>query len=383
MRRALAALLAGLLAVVAACAPAPVADAGAQSPTRIDSCTTVSEPGRYVLVADVEAADAGQCLRIRASDVVLEGRDRAVNGTGAFGTAGVTVGTWDAGVSNVTVRNLTVSGWDDGVRLTNVAASAVAGVTATGSRIGVLAMNATGTRFVDVRATGNAVHGVSLDDASRGNALEDVTAADNALFGVRLGADAADNEVRNATARGNEYGVVLAGADGNRVVGGAATDNRVAGVWLSLADDNLVADVRLSNRFYGVFAADESANNTVRNATAVGNAVGFRFRSAHGNRLVDSVATDGRDGVLLIASDRNRVVGNRVTDNRRGVSVFDSDDNAFRDNEVRGNGRDVLVRRGSENSTVRASGRSAPARRARLRVGTVGFRPSVAPPTRA
>jgi hypothetical protein len=61
-------------------------------PTEIDSCREISEPGRYVLTRDVEDAEAAQCLRIRASDVVLDGRGHAVNGTGAFATTGVTVG---------------------------------------------------------------------------------------------------------------------------------------------------------------------------------------------------------------------------------------------------------------------------------------------------
>ena len=42
-------------------------------PTRIDGCTTISEPGRYVLTADLLDRDASTCIGVRSSDVVLDG----------------------------------------------------------------------------------------------------------------------------------------------------------------------------------------------------------------------------------------------------------------------------------------------------------------------
>lgn len=323
-------------------------------PERIDSCTTIDDPGRYALVDDVRNASAGQCIRIRASGVVLDGRGHLVDGRGSFGTAGVAVGTWARPVSNVTVRNLTVADWDDAVRLTEADRGGVVDVTATRSRVGIRLYSASRNRLADVRATDNAVHGVSLLDDSDRNRATNVTAAGNALFGVHLGADSSGNTIRNVTARGNEYGVVAVGANGNSIVGGRATDNRIAGVWLSAADDTRVADLRLSNRFYGVFVADGSANNSLAGNRAVDNAVGFRLRNADGNRLRNNTASGNRDGVLFIESDRNLVVDNRVTDNLRGVTLLASDNNRFRWNVVRDNRRNFVVARGSENNSVSA-----------------------------
>ncbi|NHN61337.1 MULTISPECIES: nitrous oxide reductase family maturation protein NosD [Halorussus] len=353
MRRATLAV--ATLLAVAAVSPTlgnAVQDSG--DPERIDSCTTIDDPGRYALVDDVRNASAGQCIRIRASDVVLDGRGHLVDGRGSFGTAGVAVGAWARPVSNVTVRNLTVADWDDGVRLTEADRGAFLDVTAIRSRVGVRLYSSSRNRLADVRASDNAVHGLSLLDDSDGNRASNVTAAGNALFGVHLGADSSGNRVENAIARANEYGVVAVGADGNHIVGGRATGNRIAGVWLSAADDTRVADLRLSNRFYGVFVADGSTNNSLAGNRAVDSAVGFRLRNADGNRLRDNRASGNRDGVLLVESDRNAVVDNRITDNRRGVSLLAADDNRFRGNAVRDNRRNFVVARGSENNSVPA-----------------------------
>ncbi|WP_128478666.1 right-handed parallel beta-helix repeat-containing protein [Halorussus pelagicus] len=356
MRRALVIVALSLLILLAPLASAATvstsADADQSDLAIIDSCTTIDEPGRYALTGNIRNASAGQCLRIRASDVELAGRGHIVDGRGAFGTAGVTVGAWGRGVSNVTVRNLTVSDWDDAVRLTETDRGVLADVTATQSRVGVRLLRASEHRLIDLRASDNAVHGVSLLDDSDGNRVRNVTAAGNALFGVHLGTDSSGNRVENATARGNEYGVVAVGADGNRIVGGSATGNRIAGVWLSAAEDTRVADLRLTNRFYGVFLADGAANNTLRGNRAVDSAVGFRLRNSDRNRLRGNTVAGNRDGVLLIESDRNTVVGNRIADNRRGVSLLASDDNRLRGNDLRGNGRAFVVARGSQNNSV-------------------------------
>ncbi|WP_276302357.1 right-handed parallel beta-helix repeat-containing protein [Halorussus lipolyticus] len=329
-----------------------VGPADRSEPTPIDACTTISDPGRYAVTADLRNVSAGQCIRIRASDVAIEGGGHLVEGTGAFGTAGIAVGAWGRSVSNVTIRNLTVSEWDDAVRLTEANRGALANVTATESRVGVRFYSASGNHLDGVRATDNAVHGLSLADDSDGNRAENVTATGNALFGVHFGADSSGNAIWNVTARRNEYGVVAVGADRNRVVGGSATGNRLAGVWLSTADGNLVADLRLENRFYGVFLADGATNNTLRRNRAEDTAVGFRLRNSDGNLLRGNLATGGRDGLLLIESDRNSVVENRVTGNRRGVSLLASSDNRFRANVVRDNRRNFVVARGSENNSV-------------------------------
>ncbi|UPV76516.1 right-handed parallel beta-helix repeat-containing protein (plasmid) [Halorussus limi] len=347
------ALVVGIALLLASTPAAPsVADAAQSEPATIDSCETIDEPGRYALAADLRNVSAGQCISIRASDVTLLGRGHLVDGRGAFGSAGVSVGAWDRPVSNVTVRNLTVAEWDDAVRLTAADRGRLADVTATRSRVGVRLYGASRNRLADVRATDNAVHGVSLLDDSDGNRASDVTAARNALFGVHLGADSSRNRVENVTARANEYGVTVVGADDNRIVGGRAVGNRIAGVWLSAADGNSVADLRLDNRFYGAFLADGAANNSLLGNRAIGNPVGFRLRNSDGNRLRDNTARRNRDGFLLIESDRNAVVGNRIVGNRRGVSLLASDDNRVEGNDFRRNRRTFVVARGSENNSV-------------------------------
>lgn len=313
--------------------------AGADDATAIDSCTEITEPGRYELTSNLTDSEASTCIRIRSDDVVLIGGGHRVDGVGAFGTAGVLVRSdGDEPLSNVTVRDVTVSDWDDGVRYVGVADGAVVGTTTANNRVGVSLLNARGLRVADNVARDNRLRGVSLLEESANNTLENNTATDNALFGVHLvEGGVRNNTLANNTASNNEFGIVLIGVHDNVVTGTDANGNRIAGVWLSASDGNRVTDNAVSNRFYGVFLADLSSENVVSGNVADSNAVGVRLRSSDDNRVTDNTVRSSSDtAVLLVSSDGNEVSGNVGSDNARGVSLVRSSGNAVENNSVSG-----------------------------------------------
>ncbi|WP_435079774.1 right-handed parallel beta-helix repeat-containing protein [Halococcus sp. AFM35] len=88
--------------------------ASTATPTEIGSCTQITEPGRYVLTADIENSTADQCIQIFARDVVLDGAGHTIDGVDDFPTDGIVVFGSD-GATNVTVTNATVTDWGGGI----------------------------------------------------------------------------------------------------------------------------------------------------------------------------------------------------------------------------------------------------------------------------
>ncbi|EFW89823.1 periplasmic copper-binding protein [Haladaptatus paucihalophilus DX253] len=296
--------------------------------TEIDSCRTISSSGRYVLTEDVRNATVDTCLRITASDVTLDGRGNLVDGIGDFGTTGVRV----EGGSNVTVRNVEATDWDDGVRFVGTRRAVAANTTTARNRVGLSLVSLRDSRAVNNVARSNAVAGVFLVGSSSNNTLRNTTASENALVGVQL-VEATGTTVVGTEVRGNEFGVALLGANGNVVRDSVASGNHIAGLWLSAASDNRIRENRVSNRFYGVYLADGAENNTVESNDAVNNSVGVRLRASDRNAILRNRVTDSSDtGILLISSDDNRVVGNRGAENRRGIVVSKSSSGNVRSN---------------------------------------------------
>ncbi|WP_313694349.1 right-handed parallel beta-helix repeat-containing protein [Halorarum halobium] len=311
----------------------------ARPATTIDSCTEITESGRYVLDRNLTDRGADTCIRIQADDVVLAGGGHRVDGRGTFGTAGVVVrADGDEPASNVTVRNVTVTDWDDGIRYIGVDGGAVVDATTATNRVGLSLLNARDVHVADNVARGNRLRGISLLESGANNTLANNTATDNALYGIHLvEGGVRDNTLVNNVASNNEFGIVLIGVHDNAVTRNVASGNRIAGVWLSASTGNRLHRNRVSNRFYGIFLADRSNGNVVSNTVAASNEVGVRLRSSDDNRIADNaVRGSGDTAILLISSDGNEVVGNVGLNNARGVSLVRSSGNRVANNSLGG-----------------------------------------------
>jgi PGF-CTERM protein len=193
----------------------------------IDNCTVIDEPGEYELGGDVRTNQSETCMEIRSDDVVLEGNGHAIEGPGPDGTdsraAGVLVnGSTAESYGNVTVRNVEISGFDDGVRSgTDGAAADVAlenaTVTETDRGVAVHGGSATLTG-VTVQQSGGGIYADGADTVEASG----VTVQTN---GYGLKAAEADVAVDNSTIGYNDgNGVEL---DGNATL--SSTDSRMNG----------------------------------------------------------------------------------------------------------------------------------------------------------
>lgn len=306
-------------------------------PTPIDSCTVLSSPGAYELSRNLENRNAGACIRITASNVTFDGNGYRIDGVSAFGSGGVIVGSLDTSTENVSVSNVTVTDWDDGVRYLNVTRGRIEGVTTANNRIGLGVLNNSGTTVSNTTAAANELYGISVTRDSRRTLLTNNTARANTLFGIHL-VGVGGNTLEGNRASANEYGIALIDADRNDLVGNNASLNRIAGIWLSASDRNEVVNNYVSNRFYGIYLGDRSTHNLLANNTVRANAVGVRLVESQRNLIErNSIARSRAEAILLLSSDDNRIGPNRLTNNGRAVVI-----------------------RGSENVTGPGSGNSTP-----------------------
>ncbi|GAA0469221.1 PGF-CTERM sorting domain-containing protein [Halococcus dombrowskii] len=153
----------GVCVVVFALLAAGVAGtASAQSaPTPIDSCRTIADDGEYVLTADIANSSQSTCVQILSSDVTFDGGGHMIGGANANNSVGVKVNNSLTSLSNVTVRNVSTTGWTTGVQYLDVANGSIE----------------------DVTASGNDRHGIRLRAASDAR-VENVTAIDNGRWSL-------------------------------------------------------------------------------------------------------------------------------------------------------------------------------------------------------
>ncbi|WP_227354073.1 NosD domain-containing protein [Haladaptatus salinisoli] len=207
-------------------------------PIRLDSCTTISEPGRYVLASDIESR-AETCIRIAADDAILDGAGRAVDGgTVRENATGVAV----TG-ANVTVRNLSLSRWTFGIRYENAPDGVVRNVTVRRTVDGVTLASSPRSR-VDGATVTSGFTGVSVVESDASAVTDSVTS--RLLSSGVLVADSRRVVASNVTVVRSETGIALLGSRRGRVEDAVVRSTRTA---LLLVDSraNSVANVSLSN----------------------------------------------------------------------------------------------------------------------------------------
>lgn len=220
----------------------PAFGLAAPTPTAADvtvltACTTITEPGHYVLGQDIENSDADVCIGIQSSDVHFDGGGHTIDGTRTRQdtitilegvrpntSIGVGISLTDAGaVANVTVTDVRTTDWLVGVLGAGVSNTTIHGVRSRANGAGIWLDGANDTIVTASNSSDNTVVGVVLGAApgrlAANNAVVNVTANRNGQYGVIL-VGSSDSVARHVTATRNGYiGFVVGGPPSYRVKG--------------------------------------------------------------------------------------------------------------------------------------------------------------------
>ena len=126
----LGAVALALLVTIATLAFALPVSAQDSTVTEIDSCTTITKPGTYVLTQDITDSDAETCIRIEAETdgVTIDGDGHTIDGIGAEKTDGIFAGEnpFDADATrDITVENVVLTDWGNAIAYENVENSTI------------------------------------------------------------------------------------------------------------------------------------------------------------------------------------------------------------------------------------------------------------------
>jgi len=195
---------------------------------------------------------------IYRSNMVLNGAGCTVMG-GAIGW-GITL----RKVVNVTVNNITLKNFTNGIVLLSSSDSTLSGN--------------------NITANGN--YGIWLDSSSN-NTLSGNNITANSIYGILL--DSSFNTIR-------------------------------AGLFLnSSSDNNNLSGNNIANNSEGVFLNSTSDNNTLSGNNIVNNDVGINFDSTSGNALSGNNVTNNGDGIVLSGSSNNFIFHNDFVNNTNQV----------------------------------------------------------------
>ena len=292
----------GLMAATAGAVPTTIlaADgAGASDgPVPVDSCTTISTPGEYVLTSDIEYDGGdGLCLRITSSDVSLNGNGHELSAPAdsVVRNSAVLVANRTASLSNVSVSNLTVRNWgEDKVAFYGVTGGEIRNVTVTSEKRffgGITAFNSHDLRIVDNRISTASAPGMILR-LTNSVVADNVVTSDGAGVGIEF-RGSANNVVRDNTISNVTWGLIFAGTAPPRNRGNLVEGTRIrdaeTGIFLADGAYNAFADTHIRDVQTGVYS---DAAGTTFEDTVVTNASQWAFVAIDGTEQATNFTTD-------------------------------------------------------------------------------------------
>ena len=222
--------------------------------TSISACgCTITKAGTYTVTAALSAS-SGDCIDIKASNVILNVQKKGITGPGSGTSTGVGIHVLKSssgafiegggGPSNVTISGFkyglevdgknTVSDW----------------VNSHGNVVGVFLNGATGASIDDFSSNDNSVYGLWIR-GGKGNSVEDFETNDNTGTGVYVGCHADDT--RGTTCPG------VKPSSGNRIYDFSSEDNGDAGVVIDVGDEgNALSDLNITGNLGSFDSIDEN-----------------------------------------------------------------------------------------------------------------------------
>ncbi len=361
-------------------------------PDGITDCRVIDDPGVYELADNLTADGERTCLEITASDVVLEGGGYALideSDANSSDRTAVAVGGTEE-LENVTVRELTVDGWETGVAVENVTGGSLEFVDVYGTPdadgdpiLGTVGIELRETEGVEVSAVdvADVRMGLSLIEANDtavsdattvrtqvgvsgglefpgeptpegttgvGNAFEEVTAADSAGQGIYLH-EATATTMNRTVAVGESNGIMVVHGDTLEVTATDAIGS--SGLYVGDVSDVTLEDVaaETTDEFGNGLSLELVEDVTVSEADVYGGFTGIHVVDTTGVHLEDATVTGGTLGFNVYRSD-GTVENATLTDVTDAAVVFNDDaDVRFEDVAVHG---DVVSAEGEETALL-------------------------------
>jgi parallel beta-helix repeat protein len=240
---------------------------------------------------------------VNRSNIIINGNGHALEGNGSYSSKGFFL--W--GVSNVTIRNTTI----------------------TNSGTGIDLHFSSGNVFSDNNVTANRMDGIDLLDYSSGNFLSGDSLTANGYDGVYLDYSSG-NILSGNSLRANGVGTFIGySSSGNVFSGNNVTESSYYGIWLYSSCDNnsLLGNNIKTNGEYGIEIESSCDNNTLSGNNVTANTyAGIDLYFSSGNFVSgNNVAANGY-GIVLNSAPDNRIFHNNFLNNTQQTYLFNSTD---------------------------------------------------------
>lgn len=290
--------------------------------------------------------DVYETIQIRGSGITLDGNGHTITGYGTG--AGVYVyGVTVAGGDNVTVKNVSISGFSYGVYLYGSSYGTVADNSISNCSYAIYMRPDTTHATICGNATSNnAYAGIRGWDLAEGPyVITENTSSGDGYYGVYL-ADVSDCEVSFNSASSVGHGIYMARASYCTVADNVVSDSYSGGLVVHyLANSEVCRNIISESMATGLYLGISNNNDVYGNAISGSDAGGMRLMSCVGNAVHNNeISGSANFGLLISSGGDNSVYENAITGTAgHGLYLSYASNNSFYSNNFIDNTTQVFM----------------------------------------
>jgi parallel beta-helix repeat protein len=238
----------------------------AASAVPITGPITIDTPGYYDLSGDL-TSNQSPFITITTNNVYLEGNGFGISAEpGTTGDAVIVLPPEGSALANITIRDLSLNGWDVGLHAVHGVSGVIRNVSsADAAKNGFWLENSSGLSISGCEVSGSGLPGIAIDNSS-GNMISWNRVTGSSDVGIYLVYSQGNRVLYNELDNNRYNGIFLENSTNNHLSQNSAADNAYPGIALSTSDKNLISRNYLTNNQ----VAQVYVNNATRN-TVIGN----------------------------------------------------------------------------------------------------------------
>jgi len=289
-------------------------------------------------------------------NIVVDGEGYTLQGTGAT-TDGPArnIGIDLAWMRNVTIRNISITSFDYGIRIGNAFNNVITGNDITNNGYGIeVILSSSGNSIYENNITANSKGGIWVDFAN-GNTISSNQITNNKPKGIRI--YFSSNEIisenyvannsygifidrssyttlRNNTMVDNKQNFSVEGTDSNHFVNDVDVSNTVDGkpiyYWVNRQNLEVPSDA-------GYVALVNCTKVMVQNLNIINNRQGILLAYTTNSTINKNTITNTTHAIRLQSSSKNTIIENNLTNSSSGIYFCDSSNNTLSKNNIKNN----------------------------------------------
>src|SRR3989338_6851497 len=322
---------------------------GAEAEVLINECQKISSAGNYSLNNSISTN--GTCLIIDGEDIVLDGKNFSITGTG--GGYGVYV----SGSNYVKVVNITADSFSRGIYVYKIDEGFIGNsLIENGFEYGVRLKTSENIRIGGIESRNNENNGIYVHLGSHRTTIYNSSASNNKNYGIR--AEYSNKAILRdiITENNSRQGILLLGSNRSVLEDIVSRDNMAQGIRVELSDDLVARNIQISNNHGIGIVLLTSSNNSISNISSINNnGHGVYFEKSPRNSIFNSKIMSNNGSGFHIVHNSSFIIleNNDIYDGRNGIYTERSTNILLNRSFINSSQKEaVLLNLGSENISI-------------------------------